>query len=101
MLETVDHTVAVIADLKESPVLPANALSLYRSYVHRAAENTGIIVLVGASRLVKTMVEVFLRINPRKNAPGTHFAFADTMDEARALIARQRGDIPSNKGAFS
>jgi hypothetical protein len=100
MVEMVDHTVAVIADMKHSPVLPANALSLYRSVVHRSAENTGLIVLVGASRLVKTMVQVFLRINPRNDLPGTNFAFADTVDEAHALIAQNRNGKPS-EGAVS
>ena len=87
MLATVDHTVAVIADMKNSPVLPANALALYLSYLQRAAGNTGLIVVVGASRLVKTMIAVFLRINPRKDIPGTDFTFANTIKEAYLFIA--------------
>jgi hypothetical protein len=99
LLETVDHTVAFIGNMASSPLLPANALTAYRGYVQRSAENTGLIVLVGASRLVKTMVQVFLRINPRKGIPGTDFAFADTVEEAYALIAQKRGGQSSEVGS--
>ena len=47
-------------------------------------------MLVGASRFVKAMVSVFLRVMPGKT-PGTHFVFADTLERAYTLIAEHQG----------
>ena len=90
ILESVEHTVDVIGDLDNGAGLPLNALTVYRGFVHDTAENVGMIVLVGASTFVKTMVNMFLTFFP-KRVPGTDFTFANTVEEAHTLIlARQQ-----------
>jgi len=86
MLDTVDHTVDVIGNVQESPSLPANALSVYRSNLSSAHPNTGLIVLVGASMFVEQMVRLLKQMFRNKVA-GTNFEFAKSDEEALALIA--------------
>jgi hypothetical protein len=94
LLEKIDHPVDVIGDLQNSASLPANALTAYRDFVETTADNVDLIVLVGASRFVKAMVGVFLRVMPGKT-PGTHFVFADTLDRAYTLIAAHQAERQS------
>ena len=89
LLETIDHAVDVIGDLRNSSSLPANALTAYRGFVDSTAKNVDLIVLVGASRFVKALVSVFLQVMPGK-IPGTHIVFADTMERAYTLIAEHQ-----------
>ena len=89
ILEPLDYTVDIIGDLTNSPALPLNALTAYRSLVDRTAEHVGTIVLVGASTFVKTMIRVFKTFFAKK-VPGTDFAFAGTVEEAYAMILEQQ-----------
>lgn len=89
ILAEIDHSVDVIGDLTNSDGLPANALTAYRGFVNATPANVDLIVLVGASRFVQAMVNVFLRVVPGKT-PGTHFVFADSVDAACTLIAEHQ-----------
>jgi len=89
MMAAVDGTVDIIGNVSKSPSLPANALSFYRSSLNASAPNIGTIILVGTSGFVHQMVGLFVRMFGSK-MPGTDFAFADSDDEARILLAERR-----------
>lgn len=89
ILAEIDHPVDVIGDLRNTSSLPSNALTAYRGFVAETAPNVDLIVLVGASRFVKAMVNVFVKVMPGK-VPGTHFVMADTIDRAYTLIAEHQ-----------
>ena len=73
----------VIADLRNSPTLPANAFSGYRNARVNTGAHLGIIVLVGTNMFIRTMVKAFTRLNPTL---GQEFFFADSMEEARQIL---------------
>lgn len=95
LVDSVDHIVDLICDMRASPRLPENALSSYRAYLHRAPDNMDLIVLVGASRFVTAMVKVVMRVVPGQ-PPGTNFVFADTMAQGYALIADYQAQRAAN-----
>ncbi len=88
LLASVDYTVDIIGDLTASSGLPPMALTTYKNTLRRSVDNTGLIVLVGGSFFIKTMVSALKAVVP-STTPGTDFAFADTVEAAEALI-RQR-----------
>ena len=94
LIQRVDHTVNVIGNLEGSPILPPNAISVYRANLSTSEPNTGVIVLVGANAFVRTMINLFLQLFP-KSVPGTDFMFAKTDEEARALLAVEQEPVVS------
>ena len=78
-----DDQIDVIADLSNSPSLPANAFSRYKNARVNTGTHLGIIVLVGANLFVRSMVSVFARLNP---VLGQEFFFADSIEEARQIL---------------
>lgn len=88
LLASVDYTIDAIGDLTASSGLPPAALTTYKNTLRRSAANTGLIVLVGANFFVRAMVSTLKVVVPSKT-PGADFTFADTVEEAEALI-RQR-----------
>jgi hypothetical protein len=75
----------VIADFSQSPSLPAGALT-HMSRTSSDTSRRGLVVVVGANGIVRTIGNVLFRINP----VGTHdIYFAKTLEEAREIIARQ------------
>ena len=75
----------VIADFTRSPSLPAGALT-HMSRTSSDTSRRGLVVVVGANGIVRTIGNVLFRINP----VGTRdIYFAKTLDEARDIIARQ------------
>lgn len=88
LLASVDYTVDIIGDLTVSSSLPPAALTGYKNTLRRSPSNTGLIVLVKSNFFVKAMVETLKTLVP-SGTPGTDFDFADTIEEAEALI-RQR-----------
>lgn len=87
LLASVDHKVDMICDVRLSPTLNQEFLSAYKSDINTAPSNLDLIVMVGASRLVRSSVEIVMRMSPGK-PPGTNFVFADTMEQGYALIAK-------------
>jgi hypothetical protein len=87
LIQSVSHTVDVIADIHCSPHAPHDVIVYYRNYTRTRPENTGQIILVGASTFVRSLVQTLLQLLP--NA-GTRFAFADSLEDARRLSAQGR-----------
>ncbi|MCC7208997.1 MAG: hypothetical protein IT323_16930 [Anaerolineae bacterium] len=86
MLRSVSYVVSFIGDLTGTSVLPQGAIGTYGRSIRNAPVNIGVIVLVGASIFVRLMVETFNKIIPF-GVPGASFLFANTLDEAKAVIA--------------
>jgi hypothetical protein len=80
-----NRLVDVIADFSHSSVLPDHAIANFRRSLQ--TENAiafGITVLITGNQFIRTMVEVFGRLNQRTSAK---LRTANNLDEARSLIA--------------
>lgn len=84
LINSVPHTVDIISDVSKSQHLPPGAIGRFRTYRRDDPENTGRVVLVGASIYIKTIVEIFRGMFPNT---GGNFSFANSLDEARSLLA--------------
>lgn len=84
LLQSVEHRVDIIGDVRNSPVLPKNAFGNYNKFQRNTLDNKGWIILVGANPFVKSMVTIFDKLH---RVSGLGFAFADTPEEARAMLA--------------
>lgn len=88
MMNSVPHKVDFICDLSQSGMPTGNLLSVVRR-LERRDSNTGKTILVGANPYIKTMGEVFQRINPSLLKK---FFFVGTVEEAWALIEAEKRD---------
>ena len=86
LIQSVEHHVDVIGDVSRSPLLPKNALGNYNSFQRNTLDNHGLIVLVGTSSFVRNMVTMFTKLY---KVSGQGFAFADTLEEARAMLTKR------------
>jgi hypothetical protein len=83
LINSVSHTVNVIGDVSKSYHLPPGAIGRFRTYRRDDPENTGRVVVVGASIYIKTMVDIFRGMFPNT---GGNFTFANSLDEARSIL---------------
>ncbi|MEO8397095.1 MAG: hypothetical protein ABI700_29140, partial [Chloroflexota bacterium] len=88
MLESVDHSVNVIIDLRRSTGLPLLSLTHARNMIPRRHPRTGITVFIGANTLFLSLWKIF------SNAYGQfaskqEFTFARTIDEAYRIFETQ------------
>ena len=86
LIQSVRHRVDIIGDVRRSPSLPHNPLFKYNVFQRNTPENAGLIVLIGVSGFVKSMVLLFDRVYRFR---GLGITFADTLDEARAMLGAQ------------
>jgi hypothetical protein len=84
MTRNVTHRVDVICLIHPGAVLPANAMYHFRQAMVNAPHNRGATVIVGGSGFIKRLVKIFRNFNKRL---GERVMIADTMDEARMLLA--------------
>jgi hypothetical protein len=84
MMESVQHTVATIFDVREAEGLPANALTNMRQLNRRRHANSGKVVVVGLSAFPRVMLNTFARVYGFSNPNGVHFV--ETLDEALHLV---------------
>lgn len=87
MITSQTHPVGIIADLRESGPLPGEAIPTLKYMAEITPDNACAFVVVGGSRFVRAIGGIFRRIYPRL---GLTPQFADTLEEARALIAEAR-----------
>lgn len=90
LLDSVDHRVDLILDMLNT-ALPADSLSriptLIRAGIGLARPNTGIVVLVGTSGYLRTLISAFQKVYPQESR---RVFLVETLDEAYALIASKR-----------
>lgn len=85
MLETVDHTVHLITELKPPIVPPKNALVNLKRATGIAADNEGVHYVVGSGALLQTVYGVMQKILP---SVIERMHFVPTLEEARAALAQ-------------
>jgi hypothetical protein len=94
LTRSVPHTVDSISNFKPGAALPSDALFQFRRAMASAPPNRGVTVIVGGSTLIKTMVIVFGKINRQL---GERLFLADTLDQARALLAARHTSADQTK----
>jgi hypothetical protein len=89
MLEQANRKIDFLYDMTHSDGIPNGILSHLRSLVGREQPNTGRQLIVGAKKSVTTaMARRLLSIVEKVYGANWQIAFADTLDEARALLAK-------------
>jgi hypothetical protein len=83
LITSVPHKVDIISNVSQSHHLPPGAIGRFRMYRRDDPENTGRVVVVGASIYIKTMVDIFRGMFPNT---GGNFTFANSLDEARSVL---------------
>ena len=89
MLESVDHVVNVIIDLRKSTGLPLLALTHARNMIARRHPRTGLTVFIGTNSLFLTLWRIFSSAY-KQVAHTQEFAFARDAEEAYRIFAAQQ-----------
>jgi hypothetical protein len=89
LLDTVDHPVDFIIDVRSSPLIPDGVLSRGRNVAFAPHPNEGRTIIVGANSFVRAMADIFQKIyGIRGNR--VPFLFATTLEEAHAKLAQRK-----------
>jgi hypothetical protein len=88
LYESVDYVVDIIADVRDSRLVVTGILSYVRNLLTTPWHpHAGYVIVVGATISVRTLFEAAaLAINK----PLSRIAFAQTLEEARAIIQQRR-----------
>ena len=80
LVETVDHTVDIIIDMRLSSIIPSNVFNHGKHAIVKAHPRQGHMIVVGAPRLAQTLFQAFLKIYG-KEAKNFPVVFVSTLDE--------------------
>jgi len=86
MLESVPHIVYPIIDMRQSQAIPGNAITHASGLMRRQHPRTGMSVFVGANTIVVSLWRAFVHVYSLFSRE-QDFKFANSLDEARQLIA--------------
>lgn len=87
MMDSVDHPVHYIIDIREGRLDLASALKqAQQAATPETHPNEGVKVVVGANFMIRTLYTAYRKMIERMGKD-QEFLFADTPDDARALIA--------------
>ncbi len=89
MIDTVDQVVDCIVDVSASIGVPSGALAHARNLVGQRHARGGLNVIVGASPIISAMWQAFGYAFQRLTRDEEVFAFAESVEEARARIAEK------------
>lgn len=84
MLDSAEHTIFFIVDLRDAPLLPRGAFDIARMYNDSWHPNAGHAVLVGNLSILRGFVGVLRRLGLKV---ASMIEFADTPEEAADLLA--------------
>ncbi len=87
MMRSVDQTVDLIADYSNGSPPPLDALMKYRRAMATLPENSGLVVIVGGSYFINTLVSIFSGVY---RSLGEALVIANSVEEARSIIAERR-----------
>ena len=90
MLETVDHEVGVLMDLRNSKAIPSNAITHARIMIKQRHPRTGLTVFVGTTTFFTALWNVFSRLYTLL-ARQQNSVFAPTMEDARRMLSAKYG----------
>ncbi len=85
LLDEVDHTVHFIVDIRASHLLPNGALSRGRTIANSPHVNEGRTAIVGASPVIRAILDVFRRLHGKK-FDETKFILVSGLDVARSKL---------------
>lgn len=91
MMESVEHKVDSIVDLRQTAFIPSGGLSQARALAMKPHPNEGITVMLSSSLFMKTTMSTLGRLYSHI---ATHYRMADDLDEARALLREMRDSSP-------
>jgi len=87
METSVTHRVDVIVDMRNSPIIPSNALSNIKIIANKQPPNLRLSVLVSANALVSTLLNLAGRLNQNI---ARDYRMVATMEEAHKRIQQDR-----------
>lgn len=101
LLDSVDHNVNVILDVKNSGLFPKGMMSAVRMLQQKPHVNLGVMVLLGCNIFVRVFYDTFMKIFPQ---PGRQVMYmvAD-YEDATAIFARygsltpEKTEHPANR----
>ncbi|MBI1282122.1 MAG: hypothetical protein GC179_28605 [Anaerolineaceae bacterium] len=85
LMDSVDHPVHGIIDLRDSKLMPNGVLSLGRIVTMRKHHNQGKSIIVGANGFARTLYDVYRKVY-RTTFDESSYAFASSLDEARQML---------------
>jgi hypothetical protein len=88
-VEGTQHKIAVIINMQNSSALPASAMTHGKRLMTMPLPNVDFQVVVGANMFVRTLANTATKVYGQFGRKITT-QFAQTMDEARSVIAKQR-----------
>jgi len=92
MMDSVPHSsIDFIIDLRATDWSPLNPLRNLRRFIGELCPKTGVTVIVGMGPLLGSMLSIFGTVY-KVLARQLNYTTADTLDEARAIIAHKRSD---------
>lgn len=89
MMGSTEKVIDLIFDVRNGGSPPPGSMSKFRQVVQTGHLNRGMIVFVGGVMLVQTFLNLILRIYG-KTVKDPNFVFANSLEEARKIIAHQR-----------
>jgi hypothetical protein len=87
MMDSVDHDIDIIIDMRDSHLIPKGTLSHWRCLGDLQRPNTGMTMLVGTNTLVLALHELMVQVFPRM---GENIVLVCTLEEAYAIAANWR-----------
>lgn len=88
MMETIDHPVVHIADMRNASILPSGAMTQGRNLANRRHPRQTLLIVVGANSLVRTLGNTFSKIYSRVGGDSRN-VYAATLEEAYALAEKE------------
>ncbi len=85
MIESVEHKVDTIIDLRRSSLLPSNVMSRGNFMSAKLHPRHGTTVVVGANSFVQLLYDMFRKLYG-KTADKMHLRFVQTLDEAFTIL---------------
>lgn len=96
MIDTVNHKVDFIVNIKSSSILPENALSRGQSIGSSPHPNQGVTIVVGANSFMQSMYNIFSKVYG-KAAGNLKISFVATPEEAQAKLKERRAAEEAQK----
>lgn len=90
-----DHPVYLISDLSQASTLPVNVMSKRNKIEEIVTHNLALNIVVGTSPVARATLQMMLKVTKAFNQEShvaDHIRFADTLEEARTLIARAQAE---------
>jgi hypothetical protein len=84
LLDTVDHTVHTIVDVRNSPLIPGGTITQLKNLVNKQHPQAGISVFVTTNTFARSVFMMFSKLTGKA---GERFRLVATPEEALTLIA--------------